>query len=92
MATQMLSPSARKIESLLGGSGSSHLDDFLRQESSRELEAKGFVASNYDVFVVRRNDHAGSELFGPKNLRVGTYSEEALYGAAGSPLFRFRSA
>src|SRR5213594_2440615 len=92
MANQTLSPSARKIESLLGGSGNSHLDDFLRQESSRELEAKGFAPSSYDVFAVRRNDQAGSEVFGPKHLHVGTYSEDALYGAAGSPLVRFRAA
>jgi len=92
MPTQPLTPSARKIESLLDGSGSSHLDDFLWQEASRELEAKGFAPSNYDVFAVRRNDQAGSEVFGPKHLHVGTYSEEALYGAAGSPLVRFRAA
>ena len=92
MPIESLSPSARKIEALLGGSGQSYLDDFLRQESSREVEANGLAPSNYDVFAVRRNDAAGSEVFGPKHLHVGTYSEETLYGAAGSPLVRFRAA
>jgi len=92
MATQTLSPSARKIEYQLDGSENSHLNAFLRQESSREVEARGFAPSSYDVFAVRRNDQAGNEVFGPKHLLVGTYSEEALYGAAGSLVIRFRSA
>ncbi len=92
MATQTLSPIARQIESQLDGSGNSHLNAFLRQESSHKVEAKGFAPSNYDVFAVRRNDRAGNEVFGPKNLLVGNYSEEALYGAAGSAVVRFRSA
>src|SRR5260221_4973420 len=92
MATQTLSPTARQVESQLDGSGSSHLNDFLRQESSDKVETKGFAPSNYDVFAVRRNDRLGNEVFGPKHLLVGNYSEEALYGAAGSPVVRFRSA
>ena len=92
MTTQTLSPSARKIEAQLDGSGSCDLNSFLRQESSREVETRGFAPSYYDVFVVRRNDQAGNEVFGPKRLHVGTYSEEALYGAVDSPVVRFRSA
>jgi len=90
MATQTLSPAARNIGSLLDGSESSHLNAFPRQEPSLEIE--GFATSNYDVFAVRRNDQAGNEVVGPKHLHVGTYSEEALYGAAGSLMVRFRSA
>jgi hypothetical protein len=92
MSIQTLSSSAREIEALLGGSGQNNLDDFLRQESSREVEARGLAPSNYDIFAVCRNDKAGSEVFGPKHLHVGNYPEETLYGAAGSPLVRFRAA
>lgn len=92
MAAQELSPTAQKVEAFLSGSARTHLDNFLRQESSREVEANGLTPTNYDIFAVRRNDQVGSEVFGPKNLHVGTYSEEALYGASGSPLARFRSA
>ena len=92
MATQGISPTAQKVEAVLSGSASGHLDDFLRQESSREIENKGFSPSDYHIWAVRQNDQAGSEVFGPKNLHVGAYSEEALYGAAGSPLARFRTA
>src|SRR5690349_18694620 len=88
---QLPSSTALKVEALLEGSGS-NLDDFLREESIRAVEAKGLTPSSYDVFAVRRNDQTGSEVFGPKLLHVGTYSEEALYGAAGSPLVRFRAA
>ncbi len=92
MATQMLSPTARKIEAQLDGSGSCDLNSYLGQESLREVETRGFAPSNYEVFVVRRNEQAGSEVFGPKHLDLGTYSEEALYGVAGSPVVRFRAA
>src|SRR5882672_5386170 len=91
MATQNLSSAARHIESLLSGEDSDLLK-FLRQEAGRQVEAKSSVPSNYDVFAIRRNDQLGDEIFGPKRLHVGTYSEEVLYGAAGSPVARFRSA
>ena len=93
MAAQTLTPVARRIdEALLEGRDDNPLLDFLRRESLRRVEAMGSVASEYDIFAVRRNDQLGREVFGPKPLHVGTYSEEALYGAAGSPVVRFRSA
>jgi hypothetical protein len=92
MDNQTLSPASRQIEALLDNGGKNALMDFLRQESLRQVEASGSVASNYDIFAVRRNEQLGDEIFGPKSLHVGTYSEEALYGAAGSPIVRFRSA
>lgn len=92
MNSPALSPQARRVESLLESSEPNPLDDLLRQESQRKVEAIGCVRSSYDVFAVRRNPQHGDEVFGPKTFHVGTYSEEMLYGAAGSPLVRFRSA
>jgi hypothetical protein len=88
----MLSPAAQQIESLLDSSELTPLDDFLRQESQRQIEATHCSPSHYDVFAVRRNPQLGEEIFGPKRLHIGNYSEETLYGAAGSPVARFRSA
>lgn len=87
-----LSPIAREIESHLGKGGNSELFEFLRQETQRQLEGIESGPSKYDIFVVRRNALLGDEIFGPEPLHVGSYSEETLYGAAGSQLSRFRSA
>ncbi len=92
MNSLTLSPVARQIERQLDSGEKNPLDDFLRQESQRQVEASGSIPSNYDIFAVRRNPQLGDEVFGPKRLHVGTYSEETLYGAAGSPVVRFRSA
>lgn len=92
MESQTLSASSRQIEALLDSAEKNPLDDFLRQESSHQIESRGAIPSSYDIFAVRRNNHLGDEIFGPKRLLIGTYSEEALYGAAGSPSKRFRLA
>lgn len=92
MNSLTLSPVARQIETLLDSGEKNPLDDFLRQESQRQVEASGSILSNYDIFAVRRNPQLGDEVFGPKRVHVGTYSEEMLYGVAGSPVVRFRSA
>lgn len=85
-------PTGQRVETLLESGDPNRLDDYLRQESQQRIEAVGSSPSQYDIFVVRRNRQLGDEVFGPKQLHVGTYSEEILYGAAGSPLARFRSA
>lgn len=85
-------PTGRQLEALLDSGTANGLDAYLRQEARRRVEATGFAPSHYDVFVVRRNDQLGDEVFGPKRLHVGTYSEEALYGVAGSRITRFRAA
>lgn len=87
-----LTPASRQIEAMLDSGRTNPLDEFMRQQSLRQLEMSGAVPSNYDIFAVRRNDQVGDEVFGPKCLHVGHYSEEALYGIAGSPLLRFRAA
>lgn len=92
MNALMLTPDARQVESLLDSGDKNPLDDFLRQESQRHIEASGFIPSSYDVFAIRRNPQIGDEVFGPKRVHIGTYSEETLYGAAGSSAVRFRSA
>ena len=92
MNSTTLSPAAQQIETLLDSSESNSLNDFLRQESQRQIEATNSSPSNYDVFAVRRNPQFGDEIFGPERLHIGNYSEETLYGAAGSPVARFRSA
>ena len=92
MNSQLLSPTSRQIESLLDSAEKNPLLDFLQQESLPRVEASGAAPSSYDIFAVRRNDQLGDEVLGPKRLYVGNYSEAALYGAAGSPIARFRSA
>lgn len=92
MVNKSLSPASLQVEALLDTTEKNPLLDFLRQESLRQVEASGAVPSSYDIFAIRRNDQLGDEVFGPKRLYVGNYSDEALYGAAGSPLARFRSA
>jgi len=92
MADPTPPPTSRQIEALLDSGKKNPLDDFVRQESLRQVEASGAAPSSYDIFAVRRNDQLGDEVFGPKRLHVGSYSEQALYGIVGSHVLRFRSA
>ena len=86
-----LTKASRQIEAMLDSPARNPLVDFLGQESTLHIEASGSVPSNYDIWAVRRNDDVGDEIFGPRQLFVGTYSEEILYGAAGSAVMHFRS-
>src|SRR6266536_1993462 len=91
MERSSVSSTCRQIEALLDSPERNPLVDFLGQELARRIEASGSIPSNYDIWAVRRNDEVGDEIFGPNQVLVGTYSEDALYGAAGSPVMRFRS-
>ena len=95
MESRSLSPAARQIEAQLEQRDYNPLNPlqvFLKDETHRSLESRGLPWSDYDVYVVRRNKLAGEEVFGPKTLHAGEYSEELLYGATGSQSVRFRSA
>lgn len=92
MSINLLSRQAQQIENSFDSDKSNSLQSFALQEMSGVIEAKGLAPSHYSLIAVRKNDLAGSEVFGPKNLSIGNYSEEALYGAASSPLPHFRSA
>lgn len=92
MSNRSLSQKARRVESLFESGNSNSLQVFALQEMTSAIESRGFSPSSYELFAVRKNDQAGQEVLGPKNLHVGNYSEEALYGAASSPLPHFRSA
>lgn len=87
-----LSHQARRVETLLDQGGENGVTRFLNDAASRHVEAKGSTPSNYDLFAIRRNDELGEEVFRLKPTHVGTYSDELLYGAARSPVLRFRSA
>ncbi len=91
MNQHTLSSASRKVEMLLESSGTNPVMDLLLQDSVQQVEGRGLTASNYDVFVIRQNEVVGQEIFGPKKLHVGNYSEEFLYGASGSHIVRFRS-
>lgn len=88
----LLTPAACQIEVQLQRRNSNPLQDYLNDEATRHLQEKGLGPSDYDMFLVRRNQFAGSEVFGPNAWHAGKYNEKTLYGAAGSPIFRFRSA
>jgi len=92
MSTHLLSRQAQQIENLFDSDKSNSLQAFALQEMSGVIEERGFAPSQYNFFAVRKNDLAGLEVFGPKSLAIGNYTEEALYGAASSPLPHFRSA
>ncbi len=86
-----LSSTARQIETQFEQTGTNPLQAYLRDETARQLEANALSPSDYDVYLVRRNQLAGDDVIGPKILHAGRYSEDILYGAAGSPMARFRS-
>lgn len=92
MSTQLLSRSARHIENQFALQSSSWRQDDICGEAIRQLEGKGVSPSDYDVYLVRRNQLVGDEVVGPKTRPSGKYSEEVLYGAAGSPILRFLTA
>jgi hypothetical protein len=92
MDATKLSPIARQIEEQLESSEPSPLSDFLRQESLHRIEARSYSPSNYHIFAVRRHPQLADEVFGPKQIHVGDYSEEMLYGAVGTPFTRLQAA
>ena len=92
MSARQLSSKARQIENLFDSDKPNSLQSFALQEMAGAVESKGLSPSNYSLFAVRTNDSLGSEVFGPKSVPVGIYSEELLYGAASSPIPHFRSA
>ncbi|MES2737273.1 MAG: hypothetical protein V4672_13195 [Verrucomicrobiota bacterium] len=83
---------AQHVEQHFESQGTNYLKEFIDEEKSVALEAKGLTPSHYKLFAVRTNDAAGSEIFSPKNVHVGDYSEDFMYGAASGPLPQFRSA
>jgi hypothetical protein len=92
MNSPTVSPAARQIESEFEQRGPNYLHSFFRDEGARQLEEKNLSPSDYEHYLVRKNQLAGDEVLGPKTLHAGRYSEEFLYGAAGSDTARFRSA
>lgn len=92
MSLQTISPASRKIETQFEEGSGNLIHAYLRDETARKLESNGLAPSEYDVYLVRRNQFAGDDAIGPKTLHAGRYSEDALYGAGGSPIARFRSA
>ena len=91
MDPQTLSPTARQVEALIASRADNSLQTYLRQESARLIEARGETASRYVVFAVRENSDVGDDVFRVKPLPLVSYSEAQLYGAAGSPLARFKT-
>lgn len=92
METHQISPAARQVESQLEQKSLNLLQAFVKDETGRSLEARGLSLSEYDVYAIRRHKLAGDQIMGPIKFHVGNYSEEVLYGAAGSQMTRFRSA
>ena len=99
MSAAFLTSQAQHVERQFDSERSNSLKDFLEQEKVKTTESKGLLSSNYDIFAIRRNDKAGVEIFGPKQVAIGSYTESAigsytessLYGAATSPLPAFFS-
>lgn len=92
MNPKQLSRKAQKVEGQFETQNPNWLQNFLSEEKVSAIEAQGLNPSEYKLFAVRTNELAGSEIFSPKNVEIGNYSEEVLYGAANSPIPHFLTA
>lgn len=92
MNPRQVTSKAQHVEQHFDSPGTNLLKEFIDQEKSVALEAKGLMASHYKLVAVRTNDAAGSEIFSPKNVYIGDYPEDLMYGATSSPLPQFQSA
>jgi hypothetical protein len=92
MRTVELSPKAEHIESQFEAEKPNQLQRFAGQEAARVLESKGLSPSKYDLWAVRHNEQAGQEILKPRNVAIGSYTEDFMFGAAISALPQFRSA
>lgn len=92
MSQQTLRPKAAALEKFFAVPETGVFLESLKRDSSRQLADEGVAASNYELYAVRHNVQAGSEIFGPHKLHLGAYDEDALYGKHTSPAFRFRDA
>lgn len=91
MKIQPVSKKAQQIESLLESDMPNPLQAFVQQEKVSVLESKGIQPSGYKLVALRENEAAGPEIFSLKHVEIGNYTEETMWGAAVSPLPRFRS-
>lgn len=89
MSAQFQSTREAAVQISLDGTQQDGLNAFLKQRAAEQVESRGWNPVNYDLYAVRRD---GTELHGPKNIRVDSYSAEQLYGNLQSPVPRFKAA
>lgn len=92
MSQQTLTGTATGIEELLDQGKGNSLQTYLAEQAAAQAIGRGLAMSEYQHILVRRNPSVGDEIFGPKSIPIGRYSESELYGVAGSPSSRFRTA
>ncbi len=75
------------MEEMLDAEGRNPVKDFLVEETLRQIPAEKRTGQQFDHFVVRKATDGGLDIH---PLKLGSYSEEELYGLASSPAIRFR--
>ena len=86
-----ISERARLIERLLDEPKANTLQDSVLKKGASAIIGMGISPSDYEVYVVRKNKEAGSEILGPKQFPAGNYSEDEL-GSVISQQKKFRLA
>ena len=93
MSNKLLSPRAQVLEKQWEEPGDNRYKRQLPELAALSPVAQQAPSGTYNLYMVRNHPEAGSEIFGPKTLHLGKYSEADLYGSSsGSPVIAFKSA
>jgi len=92
MNHQLLARKGTEFDQLLDSPGDNSAKQRIRELARLSPMAQQLPAASYDVFTVRRNSDSDAEIFSQKNVLLGTYRGEDLYGTDGSRIVAFKSA
>ncbi|EDY15790.1 hypothetical protein CfE428DRAFT_6683 [Chthoniobacter flavus Ellin428] len=85
MPTQAEIPTGLRLEKMLDARQRNPLTEFLSTQAQRSVPAEALRTSKFDHYLVQKRADGTNDAF-----RLDSYSEEELYGIAGSPALRFR--
>lgn len=85
MPTQAEIPTGLRLEKMLDARQRNPLKEFLSTQAQRSVPAEARRTSEFDHYLVQKRADGTNDAF-----RLDSYSEEELYGIAGSPILRFR--
>jgi hypothetical protein len=92
MNHQLLARKGTEFDQLLDSPDDNSAKQRIRELARLSPMAQQLPAASYDVFTVRRNSESDAEIFSQKNVLLGTYRGEDLYGTDGSRIVAFKSA
>jgi hypothetical protein len=71
--------------------GDNHVKRRVGEVAELGMKAKRLPSATYDLYVIRKDPIDGEDIFKQQPVKVGTYSEDVLYGKEGSLRIAFKA-